>query len=905
MMDQLQALHNIGKALVSSLDTDEVLRIVLRAVTESLAFDRAVISLVSTDGEGLRDILGWDGDVVVGRRVALVGGEHLRAQVLADGVIRVVRERDVGELEAKEEEATGLVAIYGPLVVEGHRIGVIGASRRMESRGPLSERDIELFDLFCTLAGIALQGVKTVEREHKKTTRLWAVNEVGRRASEMLELGDLLREVVTLVRRAFGYQRVSVMLVDEQRPDELYRAAYSSDPEEPWLDLRVKFGQGMIGWCAQSGQTQWANDTSKDHHFFQAPGPHTGSELDVPLRAGSRVIGVLSIEGEQAGAFDDDDVPFVETLADQIAIAIRNSQLYGEARQQAQQLDLINSVARRMGGVMPPGQLMPYLVYLLYDTLHPYSVAIFLRGERDDTVVLAAAQGGKPGPMPAGTVLRLGAGIVGHVAATGKPYLARDVGKEPQFLSYSGLPLTKSEMAVPIRYGEEIIGVLDVQSSYIEAFDTRDVEMLQTLADQVAIAIKNARLFEDLSRQSEQLAGLHKAGTAVAASLDVEQIYRTILLEARESLGFDQAALAVVDRERHVLQGKLLMHAQGHLALWDYWERSITPASDLLAIALEGWLSQFFKMGQVGVMLDSVTGEVLRVGEEQVGVLLVGMMAGHEKISREAEGVLQTFANQAAVAIAHARTYAEAEGRAQRLAEANEQLAQLHRVKSQFLSMVSHELRTPLGLIKGYAETLQSLGENLDEATQRECLTVIQEEADNLSELVDNLLSSSRLEQGTLGLDLQPLRLPKLLEQIVREARQRSPSHQFALDLSGDLPLIRADERRLRQVLRNLLDNAVKYSQGGTLVTVSAMLRDSEEVEISVTDQGQGIAPAFLDRIFERFYRVDQSDSRFGGGAGLGLSIAKGIVEGHGGRITVTSTVGVGSVFRVMLPRLR
>ncbi|MCL4543593.1 MAG: GAF domain-containing protein [Chloroflexi bacterium] len=907
-MDELQALREVSRVLASSQDVHEVLQVVLKAVTKTLGFDRAAVALVDPATQEIRGSVGINmtEEAVIAIRAPL-GSNDVRATVLRSGVIQVVNGWD--PRAEPEMLATyghhSYVTIYGPLTVAGERVGVISAARQDQTLTPLSERDIDLFDLFCDYVSIALQGARLVESERKKTRRLRAVTEVMRRANQTLELNALLAETTDLLRRAFGYQRVSVMLVDEHNPQQLYRAACSSEHEETWQDLRVLFGTGMIGHAAAIGQTRLANDTSQDQHFFQAPGPHTGSELDVPLRVGSTIIGVLSIEGEQPGAFEEEDVPFVETLADQIAIAIRNSQLYGEALRQTQQLNLINSVARRMGGLMPPRELMPYLVDLLYETLVPYSVAIFLRSEREDTVVLAAAQGGKPGPMPPGTVLRTGVdGIVGRVSATGQPLLARDVEREPYFLSYPGLPLTASEMAVPIRYADEIIGVLDVQSSTRNAFDSRDIEMLHTLADQVAIAIKNARLFEDLYRRTEQIAGLHEAGQAIASSLNLDHILRSLLFEVRKRLGFDRAALALVDRDHALVRGSLATDTQGAISSWGQWQQAApSDPGELVAQAIEGWLNSPFlaDVRQREHIHNLVAGEVLRVGDQVFGALIVDTLVTRRKITDESRGVLQTFASQASIALDHARLYTELAQRAQRLAEANQQLAQLDQMKSHFLSMVSHELRTPLGLIKGYVSTLREMDATLDAATRQEFLTIIDEETDNLSELVGNLLDTSRLEAGTLALEKHPLKLLLLVRKAVGDAQQRAPTYRFALNLPQEVPLISADSRRLEQVFRNLLDNAVKYSAPGSLVTVSVVVREGE-VEIKVTDEGRGIASEYQARVFERFFRVDQSDSRFGGGSGLGLSIAKGIVEGHGGRIVVESALGEGSTFTVVLP---
>ncbi len=229
-------------------------------------------------------------------------------------------------------------------------------------------------------------------------------------------------------------------------------------------------------------------------------------------------------------------------------------------------------------------------------------------------------------------------------------------------------------------------------------------------------------------------------------------------------------------------------------------------------------------------------------------------------------------------------------------------------MKTQLLSTVSHELRTPLASIKGFATTLLRQDVRWDEATQREFLRIIEEESNRLEELIDNLLDMSQVEAGALRIHREPVQLRGLLREAVENAQRRTEAHWFVMDLPAELPRVWADPRRIRQVLNNLLENAIKYAPDGGQVTVTCevVLPDaaalSGEVIVSIADQGPGIAREFLERIFDRFFQVDSASTRQVGGSGLGLAIAKGIVEAHGGRIWAESLLGQGSVFRFSLP---
>jgi signal transduction histidine kinase len=238
---------------------------------------------------------------------------------------------------------------------------------------------------------------------------------------------------------------------------------------------------------------------------------------------------------------------------------------------------------------------------------------------------------------------------------------------------------------------------------------------------------------------------------------------------------------------------------------------------------------------------------------------------------------------------------------------------EVDRLKSEFVSVVSHELRTPLTSILGYTELL--LAREFGPAERREFIQTVHKEADHLANLVEDLLNVSRLDAGKIKLDRWVMALPKLVRELVAQlnAELDVERHRLLLDVRDTLPPIYADRDRVRQILSNLLSNAIKYSpEGGEVVLHASVLHrppasapplpPEPAMLISVRDQGIGIPSHELSRIFERFYRVDNSNTRRIGGTGLGLAITRALVELHGGRIWVESTPGEGSTFYVTLP---
>ncbi len=226
---------------------------------------------------------------------------------------------------------------------------------------------------------------------------------------------------------------------------------------------------------------------------------------------------------------------------------------------------------------------------------------------------------------------------------------------------------------------------------------------------------------------------------------------------------------------------------------------------------------------------------------------------------------------------------------------------ELDRLKGSILSTVSHELRTPLSIIKGYSTLLIDYSQRLNPDEKRDYLRSIDMATDRLTELVDHILDMSRLEAGLLRLEKKTTSISNLVRKAIAEASLRASQHEIEARVSRRLPRVQADARRIRQVLDNLIDNAIKYSAGGTTVTVEARQVESN-VQISVADRGIGIPDEELGKVFDRMYRIEQRLTPDKGGIGLGLAICRGLVESHGGRIWVESEVGQGSTFYFTLP---
>jgi signal transduction histidine kinase len=281
-------------------------------------------------------------------------------------------------------------------------------------------------------------------------------------------------------------------------------------------------------------------------------------------------------------------------------------------------------------------------------------------------------------------------------------------------------------------------------------------------------------------------------------------------------------------------------------------------------------------------------------GQTRVGALVLENRRGVGGFVNADLPFLQALADLIAFSIESARLREEL--------QVTRALEEANRLKAELISMLAHEMRTPLTSIKGYSTALLMEEATFSPETQREFLQIVDEECDVLQDLIHDLLESSVIDAGLLKLEPQPVMLPRVAQSVTDDIARRTQKHRVLVDFPERFPIVDADPHRIEQVLRNLLDNAVKYSPAGGLVVVRGEAR-KREVVISVADQGGGIAPEHLNRLFEKFYRIESALGRHVVGSGLGLPIARTIVESHGGRIWAESQVGEGSTFFFTLPR--
>ncbi len=404
-------------------------------------------------------------------------------------------------------------------------------------------------------------------------------------------------------------------------------------------------------------------------------------------------------------------------------------------------------------------------------------------------------------------------------------------------------------VGLPLIAHEQVIGVIYIFRSYATRFSANDRALLQSFADQAAIAVYNAQLYRQSRREQQRM----------NAILDSVADGMLILAPDRKIVRCNPALANMLGVTPDVIQGK----RHEDVIVWGRREQGLTleqaeaggwPLTPNAVIYAEGDLQRPFS------------------GPLPVGITYSPMMSP--------EGVLLNI-------ITTVRDMT-------RFRESEE-------LKRTFMSVISHELKTPVALIKGYASTMRRDDADWDREIMQDSLEIIEEEADRLTEMIENLLDATRLQAGGLKLSLADVSMHRLAERLAERFRTQAPRHVLAADFDDNFPVVLADEGRISQVLSNLISNAIKYSPKGGEISIIGQTRPNQVI-ICVRDEGPGIAPGDIPHIFDRFYRADKA-SKTTKGAGLGLFLSRAVVEAHGGRIWVDPKPGDGARICFSLPR--
>jgi GAF domain-containing protein/HAMP domain-containing protein len=646
-----------------------------------------------------------------------------------------------------------------------------------------------------------------------------------------------------------------------------------------------------------------------------------------PLFGANRApLGALLMGADEAWRMTERDMRIFTSIADLIGIGIERRDLFERTTRRARQLALSAEIAQAAASTLRLDELFDLIVNQIKESFGFDHVQIFRIDDegRFARVVSSTGEAGKR-LLARGHGLPVGSrSVIGQVTATGVPQIVSDT-TDPRAIHRPNpdLPDTRAEMALPLIARDVILGALDVQSNTAGAFTEEDVVILSTLAGQIAIAIDNAELFASSVRRAEEMRFLFDASRAAMAAFAESEAQAERLREIAELLRDKLSALAATIMLFDDSGTRLVPYSAVQLGkeliippYYDFTQPFFKEFAQSREPLIVNDLANVRKGRQIGTteklglarMISALrtflpeTGSLLLV-PLYAGENFVGALGAVKEVTNafddNALRLAQTLGSSLGVTIQNARLVRE-------LRAANLRLMELDRVKSQFLANMSHELRTPLNSIIGFSRViLKGIDGPLTEMQQQD-LTTIYESGKHLLGLVNDILDQAKIEADRMEFAIAPFPMQEVVKGVASTAVGLLKDKPVRLyqEIEPDLPNVMGDEFRTRQALLNLVSNAAKFTQQGS-ITIACFRTELDGVpmiQVSVTDTGIGIPRDKLDIIFEPFQQVDNNAARQYEGTGLGLPISRKLIEKQGGRMWVESEVGVGSTFSFVLP---
>ena len=929
--DYRSILQDFSRALTDILDLPHLLEMLVERVQDVLHAERVVIILLDPHTDFYISHKAGGISEQVTHMVRFSKDDQVVSWLAEKGPLYLHGEEGdsypVGfSVEEKARlEALGVVLCI-PLYTREQLIGwlALGSKR---SGDLYSRDDLAFLSTLADQTSLVIQSARFHEEAQQKVRELSLLFRASTAISSSLEIGEVWSNLAKRVGQIVDATSVSVyecnieektssVLADYAGPRASDRERVSRAGEKFSLqESSITMGALRARWPLSISLNDPTTGEGDRARLLRLGGR---TVLIIPLMVRGRVIGFVDLcESRYDRRFTEGEIRLCQTVANQAIIAVENAGLFQEERKRALQLGTVREVSQKIVSILNLDELFAQVVELIQQRFDYYHVQVFLNDPDAQQAVFRAGTGRAGEVMvEEGYQLKIGEeGIIGWVASSGEFLLANDVSKEPRFLPYRVLPDTQAELAIPLSRGGQILGVLDVQSERVNAFEESDLFVLQSLADQVAIAIENASLYtmtdQALARRLEELAIMQEIDRQLNATLDFEKVMDFTLDCAIRMTGADGGLIGMVTQEQDGMQ---LLAIRGYP-----WEHG--PSVGQLWPIDRGIVGRVVRTGQPALASDvtqdpdcvSDISEIcsqltvpIQREERVMGVISVESPQS-AAFDEDDLAFMTRLADHATIAIENARLYSD-------LKRANEE-------KSEFVSMVAHDLKTPMTSIKGYTELLFKGTAGEISEMQQKFLGVIGSNVDRMNTLVSDLLDISRIESGRLRLDVQSIPIKTIVDEVVQTLQERIKAKGLTLtiEVSEDLPPVRADEDRLIQVLINLMSNAYRYTLAGGEISLKATVQSNSlppgEAEpvppdeqplqylcLSVSDTGIGISPKDQTRVFSKFFRGDDPVVRESAGTGLGLSIAKSIVELHNGQMWFQSEPGQGSIFSFTVP---
>jgi GAF domain-containing protein/anti-sigma regulatory factor (Ser/Thr protein kinase) len=799
-----------------------------------------------------------------------------------------------------------------PIMKERDVIGVLLLADRQDAQR-FGEPDLARAAIVASQAGLAISNARLYSEAQRRAKEQSSLYEIGLAVSSTLDLDEQLRIIYTQVANHFDLTGFDIAL--REGADQLNFAMFidRGKPMEPFV--RKIADAGFAGWVVSNRSPLVIDDVRQQWDSLPVkPGEHgapqeTASYIGIPLMIKSEAIGVMALQRTPVEPFTLDEQRFLFALAQQIAFAVDNARLHQHSQRTANQQSLLYQASRRIAGALNLDTLLQGIVDALSQDFGFRGVLVMLVDTNTNQLVPAAGSADVEKFVSPAYRQPVGKGLMGLAAQLGQTQLASDVPESNRFYASPDWEL-QAGVAVPIKSGDHVIGVLNVESGGRNEFAQDDVRMFEAIADQLAVAIENAKLFTSAQERLARINALQVIEVSILSTMNLTDRFDLILEHALTQMRADISVVFMRDAQTRELY---VMRQRGARDLGAFRELRIKPGEGAV-----GWV---FANGEPLYIPDvsndtrwvsapssdkeaivSYLGVPLKVEEHPIGVLIV-CTRQPRLFSEEEINFFYTLASHAAVVIENSRLYEQTRTQLEQLRATQDRLIETERRAAigELVAGLAHEINNPLTAIMGHSQLLQeALPEGASGDAWREEVDTISIAAQRIARIVQEFIRLSHVEGGhTDNVDLNEL---------VRVALQKFETRQDTQDIAvmESLPqepmVVMANPQLIDQVLNEILVNAAEAMPHGGRIDVNLGRVDDSMIYCSIRDSGYGIPASDLRRVFEPGYTT-KVESGVVRGIGLGLYTAERIVKSHGGSIWLESEEGKYTQVTFTLPR--
>ena len=638
------------------------------------------------------------------------------------------------------------------------------------------------------------------------------------------------------------------------------------------------------------------------------------SVIAVPMLNDDELVGAITIFRQEVRPFTDKQIALVQNFAAQAVIAIENTRLLNELRESLEQQ---TATADVLGVISSsPGELEPVFDAMLANAVRicnaRFGNLLLFDGQNMRVAAMHNAPQAYEEARRGNPVVPMNS-IMGPIVTTKEVIHINDLAADERYANsmLAKVAGARTALAVPMLRDNELVGAIAIYHQDVLPFTDNQIALVQNFAAQAVIAIENTRLLNELRQRTDDLSESLEQQTATSkvlevisrSAFDLHAVFETVAESSVRLCGADRAFIFRFDGE--LLRMAVAYNSPPEFTAW-VEQHPIRPGrqSGSARAALERRTihipdvqvdPEYTYGAKDAEAIRTVLGVPILKGDDLLGVMMIYHLEGVRPFTEKQIALVETFADQAAIAIENVRLFDEIQDTSRQL-----EVASQH--KSQFLANMSHELRTPLNAILGYTELMaDGIYGQLPEKTMG-VLKRLESNGRHLLGLINDVLDLSKIEAGQLVLELTDYSLEDIAQTVrsTLEPLAADKKLAFKVDVAPKLPAGHGDGRRLTQVVINLVGNAIKFTDAGEVV-IKATATDGS-FHLSVRDTGPGISAADQAKLFQEFQQADNAITRKKGGTGLGLAISKRIVEMHGGKIWVESQVGKGSTFSFTVP---